>query len=148
MSCSYSLSLYPSAFPRAKLPRIGTIDCHQILSSLVTDTSAFEQCPILLNTRLLHGLLIRMSTTDIPTEPNDDGALFVQRYALAVLYYALGGPDWVFDARFFNKDDTCEWLQRFTTQDGQFDMGVQCNNVNHVKELRLRTYTVRVCTCI
>jgi Leucine-rich repeat (LRR) protein len=103
--------------------------------SLVTDTSAFKNA----NSpqyKAAAWLADTDVTTDIPTEPND-GVLFVQRYALTVLYYALGGPDWVFDAHFLNKDDTCQWLQRFTTQDGQFDMGVMCTGANHVKELRL-----------
>jgi len=135
ISVSISKSKNPQESPRMQQTKS--------FLSLVTDTSALRD-----HTSPQYAAanwLANMDATEIPQEPgNGDGKLFLQRYALAVLYYALKGEHWVFDSRFLNKDPECAWVQQFTTQDGKFDMGVKCNDVNHVKELRLRKWRLSV----
>ena len=78
-------------------------------------------------------------SADIPSDPSsDDATKFLQRYALAVLYYATHGEHWVFDGRFLAKESECNWLEGFNMPDGKFKLGVTCNDVGHVKEIRLR----------
>ena len=76
------------------------------------------------------------------TIPSDlvsaDAVWFTQRYALTVLYFALGGNGWVFNAEFLSDRQECGWFQEFTTPDGQFQLGVTCSDDAVVKELRLR----------
>lgn len=68
----------------------------------------------------------------LPASTNyEDAYKFVQRYALAVLYFAWGGPDtWVMDYKFLSNQDECNWNQPFTVgdSDDQFQLGVTCND--------------------
>ena len=53
---------------------------------------------------------------------------FVERYALAVLYFAAGGPRWRFDANFMSNDDICNWhgLTTSATSGSTVFLGVTC----------------------
>jgi hypothetical protein len=63
---------------------------------------------------------------------------FVERYVLALLYYALGGADWNYQLKFLSSRDHCEWNQEFTTPAGKTLLdGVICNEDGHVIELNL-----------
>ena len=71
---------------------------------------------------------------DIPESiDEEDSYIFVQRYVMAVFYYALGGVGWKRDAAFLSGDDTCEWdfdlALRFPvpgSDTSEFDYGVSC----------------------
>lgn len=56
---------------------------------------------------LAHGDGLNMQ---IPTEPNPQ---YSQRYALAVLYFALNGPEWNHQYNFLSADHVCAWYQEF-----------------------------------
>lgn len=66
---------------------------------------------------------------DIPKSRGmSDAFRFIERYALAVYYYALGGDTWDFKMNFLTPDDTCLWYQTLRTTQGQRNnFGVQCN---------------------
>ena len=52
---------------------------------------------------------------------------FIQRYALAVLYFATGGPNWKYQMNFLRASDVCTWYEDFTMTDatqGFLSMGV------------------------
>lgn len=71
---------------------------------------------------------------DIPESiDEEDSYIFVQRYVMAVFYYALGGVGWKRDAAFLSGDDTCEWdfdlALKFAVPGSdisEFDYGVSC----------------------
>jgi hypothetical protein len=57
----------------------------------------------------------------LPTELGVDTPLhtrFTERYALAAIYYALGGDAWRFSMKFMEPTDHCEWYQDFVTRTG------------------------------
>jgi hypothetical protein len=43
---------------------------------------------------------------------------FTERYALAVIYFALGGDSWKYKMQFMEPKDHCEWYQDFVTTTG------------------------------
>ncbi len=70
---------------------------------------------------------------DIPASIDEDSYLFVQRYVMAVFYYALGGENWINTASFLTGEDTCDWsfdiVLDFTVPGSnidQYDYGVSC----------------------
>lgn len=72
---------------------------------------------------------------DLPaTNQSSDAFWFVQRYVLAVWYYALDGPNWLYKSHFMSHFDVCDWnfeLDPETAPDGsepaELYFGVQCN---------------------
>mmetsp|Transcript_4396 Transcript_4396/g.9300 ORF Transcript_4396/g.9300 Transcript_4396/m.9300 type:complete len:661 (-) Transcript_4396:146-2128(-) len=61
---------------------------------------------------------------------------FTQRYALVVLYYSLGGPDWVANLRFLTGGSECGWYDKFRTNSGdRLLIGVGCNDQNVVTQI-------------
>jgi len=65
-----------------------------------------------------------------------DAFKFLQRYALAVFYYAMGGESWDFALNFLTPDETCIWFQTLRTTTGQRNnFGAQCNNEGHVSTI-------------
>lgn len=77
---------------------------------------------------------------DIPngvTAPNSHE--FVQRYILAVMYYALDGSNWVFDCSFLSSKSECEWNNGINA-DGthQYKFGASCGPKGTVTELFMR----------
>jgi hypothetical protein len=64
-----------------------------------------------------------------------------QRFGLAVIYYATGGPNWFLSAQWLDAASECSWL------------GVNCENGSIVSNLVLRKYCnfgfcFRLCLCI
>lgn len=76
----------------------------------------------------------------IPTDSNYENAYkFVQRYALAVLYFALGGENqWIFDYQFLSNRDECEWNYQLIDGQDTYDLGVMCNQDKEVDYLFIR----------
>jgi Leucine-rich repeat (LRR) protein len=77
---------------------------------------------------------------EIPSSSSDDADSFfqfIQRYALATFYYALGGESWDFSMNFLSWNDTCDWFQELATDNGgQVDkFGALCNNVKRVHKI-------------
>ena len=77
---------------------------------------------------------------EIPASKDDPGAfMFVQRYALAVFFYALKGGGWQFPLDFLIGDTTCQWYQTLQNTAGQtFNFGVQCNEDEQVNRILIR----------
>lgn len=77
---------------------------------------------------------------DIPLKKTDPDAFkFIQRYALAVFYYALGGESWDYNGlNLMSKDDTCRWYETLFTSSGYAeDYGVLCDDEGHVTVLAI-----------
>jgi Leucine-rich repeat (LRR) protein len=73
---------------------------------------------------------------DIPLETTDPDAFkFIQRYALAVFYYSLGGDDWAVGLNQMTKADTCQWYDTLETASGFYNFGVTCNGKGQVNYL-------------
>ena len=87
---------------------------------------------------------------EIP-EANSEADSFVQRYVLAVLYYALGGPNWKMTMDFLIEKSECSWFD-FTGADDRFDpdsmLGVNCNANKIVNSITIRKLCVRVCLAL
>jgi hypothetical protein len=83
----------------------------------------------------------------LPADPADyNGSyLFVQRYVMAVLYYALDGPNWTNQMNFLSETDVCEWgFQMNSSQSphGYTDawrFGVRCNDVGAISHIFIST---------
>jgi hypothetical protein len=56
---------------------------------------------------LAHGDELKLSI------PNAKDWTFDQRYALAVLYFSLGGPEWSYQLNFLTGGHVCTWFQEF-----------------------------------
>lgn len=79
---------------------------------------------------------------DLPASTNyEDAFKFVQRYALAVLYFAWAGDEkWIFNYQFLSEQDECDWNYQYKTGDTDddedaFDLGVRCNEDGEVDYL-------------
>ena len=73
----------------------------------------------------------------IPKDPPLAGARnsFVERYVLAVLYFASGGPLWRHQMGFLSPRDHCSWNQQYLTQGGTILLGVNsCEMVANTNE--------------
>lgn len=68
---------------------------------------------------------------------------FVQRYILAVMYYALNGSNWVFDCGFLSSKSECEWNNGINA-DGThtYKFGASCGPKGTVTELFMRKFVV------
>jgi hypothetical protein len=67
---------------------------------------------------------------------------FVQRYALAVLYYSLSGANWTNQYSFLTHASECErWQQSYTTGalNSALTCGVRCDSTGQLNEIFLRT---------
>jgi hypothetical protein len=53
-------------------------------------------------------------------EGNNKHSRFVERYVMAVFYYATGGPNWTYKMNFLNSTDICDWNQDFNTSSGSY----------------------------
>jgi hypothetical protein len=84
----------------------------------------------------------------VPAAQTDSGGLrsmnpyrFVQRYVLAVLFYALNGEQWVSPRKFVSGAHECSWFESTVHHDGiTYAMGVTCDRTNdmQVRNLMLR----------
>jgi hypothetical protein len=78
------------------------------------------------------------STTVNPNN-SDNHFHFVQRYVLAVLYFALDGEGWNNDLHFTSNLHECSWFEREVDRDGEaYAMGVTCDSNLQVRNLILR----------
>ena len=69
-----------------------------------------------------------------PTMEYKDSFRFVQRYSLAVAFYAWGGWNTT-EVPFLTGDNECNW-----NTGGESAVGAQCNHHNEVSSLNLRKY--------
>ncbi|CAB9523465.1 serine threonine-protein kinase BRI1-like [Seminavis robusta] len=68
----------------------------------------------------------------------EDAYEFVQRYALAVLFFAWGGEDkWIFNYQFLSGQNACDWNYKYSSEDSddEFELGVKCNDDKEVDYL-------------
>ncbi|KAI2489460.1 Leucine Rich Repeat [Fragilaria crotonensis] len=73
---------------------------------------------------------IPVSTQDI------DFTSFLERYALAVYYFALNGSDWADKISFLDGTHVCEWKSTITLDDGEVvTYGITCNSAKEVTAL-------------
>jgi hypothetical protein len=68
----------------------------------------------------------------IPTQPGADSDRFLQRYVLAVLYFALNGEQWTSAANFLSASDECGWSDITVVE-----LGVTCTTSLLVKGINL-----------
>jgi len=74
----------------------------------------------------------------------EDAYRFVQRYALAVLYFAWKGDEtWTYKFQFLSEQDECDWNYQYSTINGTdtddddddgdvFELGVKCNDEGEI----------------
>jgi hypothetical protein len=85
---------------------------------------------------------------DIPTSLKDNPFRFVQRYVLAVLYFAWQGDDWINAYNFKSDMHECSWFDTEPDSTGDtFAVGVTCDERLQVRNLLLRKYK-RTSGCI
>jgi len=81
----------------------------------------------------------------LPASTNyEDAYKFVQRYALAVMYFAWSGEEkWIFNYQFLSNQNECDWNYKYKNGDDadEFDLGVKCNEDGEVNYLFMRKYT-------
>lgn len=63
----------------------------------------------------------------IPAE-GEDSSRFLQRYALAVFYYATGGDDWENSWNFLSNENECDWKERIKKNDMTIPFGIKCED--------------------
>ena len=79
----------------------------------------------------------------IPESKKDDGYFdFVQRYALAVLFYATNGRKWDNSSYFLKSTHACSWNYEIPFIGNEtMKVGVTCDRMKEVTALIMRTYT-------
>jgi len=79
----------------------------------------------------------------IPESKKDDGYFdFVQRYALAVLFYATNGEKWDNSSYFLKPTHACSWNYEIPFIGNEtMKVGVTCDKKKEVTALIMRTYT-------
>lgn len=75
---------------------------------------------------------------------SDEGQAFVQRYVLAVLFYALNGANWKQSLNFMTQEHECAWTSSIVNEEGAAAggsvdnmMGITCNSDLQVQALVL-----------
>lgn len=71
----------------------------------------------------------------------EDAYKFVQRYALAVLYFSWKGDEnWIFNYQFLSSHDECDWNYKYKTEgmDEEFELGVKCNDDKEIDYMFMR----------
>jgi hypothetical protein len=84
----------------------------------------------------------------VPADPQnyDQDFEFVQRYIMAVFYFALDGAQWRYKARFMSRAKVCTWnvdfLEEVPGQDaaGDWLYGVQCDGKGAITTIFMSTY--------
>jgi hypothetical protein len=75
---------------------------------------------------------------DIP-ETSEDPYRFIQRYAVAVLYYSLGGDNWTSQLNFLSDDHECSWNDEIADENNElYAVGVSCGPKLHIESLLAR----------
>jgi hypothetical protein len=70
---------------------------------------------------------------------SDNAARFVERYALATIWYHFHGQEWNYPLNFMTAIDVCKWHTRFYTASGSsINEGVMCDENGYVAKLILR----------
>ena len=65
---------------------------------------------------------------------------FLERYALAALWFATEGENWWRDSPFMTEKHHCKWSMSLPTVDKTVFVGVRCNEKDEVTSLVLRKY--------
>jgi hypothetical protein len=66
---------------------------------------------------------------------------FIQRYALAVLYFAWDGPDWSRPLNFLSNQHECGWYDSIMDENGEaVAIGVSCDENLQVRSLDMGTF--------
>ena len=67
--------------------------------------------------------------------------MYIQRYALAILYFSTGGPGWLSDLSFLNGEDECKWNDNLNLK---WKSGVFCDPATGVvDEISLTNFNIR-----
>jgi hypothetical protein len=75
---------------------------------------------------------------DIP-ETSEDPYRFIQRYAVVVLYYSLGGDNWTSRLNFLSDDHECSWYDEIADENNElFAVGVSCGPKLQIDSLLVR----------
>lgn len=88
---------------------------------------------------------------EIPEDPQnyDDDYEFVQRYIMAVFYFALDGVNWRYKAYFLSDYSVCEWNIDFyepvpgEEEDDDWMYGVQCDDNGAISAIFMSAYSKR-----
>lgn len=73
-----------------------------------------------------------------------DYPTFVERYALAVFYFATGGPNWPLHLGFLTERSTCDWFHiGFGADDKPRHVGANCQEGANVKQLFFRKLDIK-----
>ena len=76
---------------------------------------------------------------DIPSNLNNNPYGFVQRYVLAVLYFAMNGPKWSNPLHFVSDLHECSWFETVSDSSGDLvAIGVSCDNELQVRNIMIR----------
>jgi hypothetical protein len=87
----------------------------------------------------------RSATTGLRSSNNNNANIsrLVQRYVLAVLYYAMNGEQWYNSHGFVTGAHECSWFETVKESDGEtYAMGVTCNGNMQVRDILLRKLNV------
>ena len=77
----------------------------------------------------------------VSDENREEFTPFVQRYVLALLFYATNGPNWENQLLFLDKAHECSWGMRQDLSDGEVVvLGANCNADLEVSELLMRKF--------
>lgn len=77
----------------------------------------------------------------IPSALDESSSQFVQRYVLALLYFAWNGSDWINSFNFIAGEHECGWFERVPDENGEmFAVGVTCDENLKVRNLLIRKY--------
>ena len=85
-----------------------------------------------------------MADTDpMNYDVDGDESRFMQRYTMAVFYYAMNGPAWDHQVKFMSDVEECSWNEKNPTEDDEdtYAVGVTCNSYLQVETLLLRKCT-------
>ena len=80
----------------------------------------------------------------IPEDKKESRTAFVERYALAVFFFATSGDEWAFNLGFVSGKLTCSWNRSIVSpgrnpgETQTFDVGAMCNTAAEVTSLNLR----------
>ena len=69
---------------------------------------------------------------------------FIERYLLAFLYYFADGDNWTEKYNFLSALDHCSWHIQYSTPQGRFLKGVQCDEEGRVVDLDLCKYMIEL----
>jgi hypothetical protein len=77
---------------------------------------------------------------DVLHMPIDDPT-FIERYALAVFYYAMGGLEWPLHLGFLTERSTCDWYHiGFGSDDKPRHVGANCQEGQKIQQLFFRKF--------